>query len=121
MKRLPMIRLESRWRAIKAVFRTGCRLDFADMKEANKMIYTIRRPGFIIAVSEKYLQYLDSLEVTDVYYGFGYTAGVLVDIIIGEYLESELVGAVFKDTSNTAQAVQKAEKAVAESGEEVLD
>ena len=72
-------------------------------------------------VKQKYLQYLDSLEVTDVYYGYGYTAGVLVDIIIGEYLESELVGAVFKDTSNTAQAAQKAEKAVAESGEEVLD
>ena len=52
MKRLPMIRLESRWRAIKVVFRTGCRLDFVDMKEANKKIYTIRRPGFIIAVSE---------------------------------------------------------------------
>lgn len=69
-------------------------------------------------VKQKYLQYLDSLEVTDVYYGFGYTAGVLVDIIIGDYLESELVGAVFKDTSNTAQA---APKAVAESGEEVLD
>ena len=72
-------------------------------------------------VKQKYLQYLDSLEVTDVYYGFGYTAGVLVDIIIGEYLESELVGAVFKDTFNTAQAAPKAEKAVAESGEEVLE
>ena len=72
-------------------------------------------------VKQKYLQYLDSPEVTDVYYGFGYTAGVLVDIIIGEYLESELVGAVFKDTSNTAQAAPKAEKAVAESGEEVLE
>lgn len=72
-------------------------------------------------VKQKYLQYLDSLEVTDVYYGFGYTAGVLVDIIIGDYLESELVGAVFKDTFNTAQAAPKAEKAVAESGEEVLD
>ena len=72
-------------------------------------------------VKQKYLQYLDSLEVTDVYYGFGYTAGVLVDIIIGEYLESELAGAVFKDTSNTAQAAPKAEKAVAESGEEVLE
>ena len=34
------------------------------------------------------------------------------------YLE---VGAVFKDTSNTAQAAPKAEKAVAESGEEVLE
>lgn len=34
------------------------------------------------------------------------------------YLE---VGAVFKDTSNTAQAVPKAEKAVAESGEEILE
>lgn len=72
-------------------------------------------------VKQKYLQYLDSLEVTDVYYGFGYTAGVLVDIIIGDYLESELVGAVFKDTFNTAQAAPKAEKAVAESGEEVLE
>ena len=72
-------------------------------------------------MKQKYLQYLDSPEVTDVYYGFGYTAGVLLDIIIGEYLESELVGAVFKDTSNTAQAAPKAEKAVAESGEEVLD
>ena len=72
-------------------------------------------------VKQKYLQYLDSPEVTDVYYGFGYTAGVLVDIIIGEYLESELVGAVFKDTFNTAQAAPKAEKAVAESGEEVLE
>ena len=72
-------------------------------------------------VKQKYLQYLDSPEVTDVYYGFGYTAGVLVDIIIGDYLESELVGAVFKDTSNTAQAAPKAEKAVAESGEEVLE
>ena len=72
-------------------------------------------------VKQKYLQYLDSLEVTDVYYGFGYTAGVLVDIIIGDYLESELAGAVFKDTFNTAQAAPKAEKAVAESGEEVLD
>lgn len=34
------------------------------------------------------------------------------------YLE---VGAVFKDTSNAAQAAPKAEKAVAESGEEVLE
>ena len=72
-------------------------------------------------VKQKYLQYLDSLEVTDVYYGFGYTAGVLVDIIIGEYLESELAGAVLKDTSNTVQAAPKAEKAVAGSGEEVLE